>query len=129
MAKAGGNSSKFGRNRIKCERYKAAGRREKNKARKAAKLAKRLSRFEDRFDNYDTSFTPDQNARIGNRCSFGTFKKRKARDHNRRVAAEGGLTLTQLHEIRQDHSVIADEALKRAATELGMDLSGVVANA
>ena len=38
-------SRKIGRNKIKCERYRAAGTREKNKARKAAKRKKILAKF------------------------------------------------------------------------------------
>ncbi len=34
---------KIGRNKVKCARYRAEGRREKNKARKAAKAARRAT--------------------------------------------------------------------------------------
>jgi len=38
-------SRKLGRNKVKCERYRAAGTREKNKARKAAKRKRILAKF------------------------------------------------------------------------------------
>lgn len=37
----GGGSKKYGRNRIKCARYRAMGRREANKRRRAAKRARK----------------------------------------------------------------------------------------
>lgn len=41
-AKGSKKGRKIGRNKIKCERYRLEGRREKNKARKAAKKLKNL---------------------------------------------------------------------------------------
>ena len=38
-------SRKIGRNKIKCERYRAAGTREKNKARRMAKRKRILNKF------------------------------------------------------------------------------------
>ena len=40
----GKGSKKYGRNLIKCARYRAEGRREKNKARRQVKIAKFLAR-------------------------------------------------------------------------------------
>jgi hypothetical protein len=40
-----GGSKKHGRNKEKCARYRAEGRREKNKARRIAKEARRQERF------------------------------------------------------------------------------------
>lgn len=40
-AKGSKKGRKIGRNKVKCERYRLEGRREKNKARKAAKRLKR----------------------------------------------------------------------------------------
>jgi len=40
-AKASSKNRKWGRNRVKCARYRAEGRREKNKARKAARRIRR----------------------------------------------------------------------------------------
>jgi len=42
--KAGGSSRKLGRNKVKCQRYRAEGRRERNKASKAIRREKRLNR-------------------------------------------------------------------------------------
>jgi hypothetical protein len=39
--KGGKKNRKFGRNKKWCERYRAEGRREKNKAKKAARIARR----------------------------------------------------------------------------------------
>lgn len=38
----GNKNRKYGRNKVKCARYRAEGRREKNKARKARKRERRL---------------------------------------------------------------------------------------
>jgi len=43
MKKVGGGARKYGRNKDKCQRYKAGHRREKNKIRKWKKLIKNLS--------------------------------------------------------------------------------------
>lgn len=40
-----GGAKKIGRNEAKCKAYKAAGTREKNKARKARKEAKKTAKF------------------------------------------------------------------------------------
>lgn len=42
--KAGGKGKKIGRNVAKCSKYRAAGRREKNKARKQLKIQKELAK-------------------------------------------------------------------------------------
>jgi hypothetical protein len=42
--KGGKKNRKWGRNKVKCERYRREGRREKNKARKAARHEKRVLR-------------------------------------------------------------------------------------
>jgi hypothetical protein len=39
-----GGAKKYGRNRVKCQRYRAAGTREKNKARRIAKAARQKAR-------------------------------------------------------------------------------------
>jgi hypothetical protein len=47
IAKKGNKSNKnrkYGRNKVKCAAYKAAGRREKNKARKMAKRVRKLEK-------------------------------------------------------------------------------------
>ncbi len=44
QSKSGGNR-KFGRNRVKCERYRREGRRESNKARRAARRKRRRARW------------------------------------------------------------------------------------
>jgi hypothetical protein len=41
-AKGSKKGRKIGRNKVKCERYRLEGRREKNKARKAAKRSKKM---------------------------------------------------------------------------------------
>lgn len=41
VRKKGKKNRKFGRNTVKCARYRAEGRREKNKARRAAKLRRK----------------------------------------------------------------------------------------
>jgi hypothetical protein len=94
MAKHAG-SGKAGKNKQKCEAYKAAGRRETNKKRRLAKHEARLARFADRFANFD----PKNRGKQLHTCSEGTYKKRYAREFNRYAAANGGLTLTALHDM------------------------------
>ncbi len=43
--KKSGGSKKHGRSLVKCARYRAEGRREKNKARRKAKYGKRMARL------------------------------------------------------------------------------------
>ena len=46
----GGGSKKYGRNKVKCARYRAEGRREKNKARKQKRILKIAARKQRRKD-------------------------------------------------------------------------------
>jgi len=43
-------SKKFGRDKVKCAQYRAAGTREKNKARRKRKEVKRQARLKDRLN-------------------------------------------------------------------------------
>jgi len=43
-SKQGGMHRKLDRNKVKCERYRREGRREKNKARRQAKIERRLEK-------------------------------------------------------------------------------------
>ena len=43
-----GGTRKYGRNKIKCERYRREGRREKNKARRAAQRERKYARNRER---------------------------------------------------------------------------------
>ena len=45
-------SRKFGRDKVKCERYRREGRREKNKAKRIAKERRRQARFKARRTNH-----------------------------------------------------------------------------
>jgi|TARA_Y100000310_G_scaffold336105_1_gene419804 hypothetical protein len=40
MGKTGGGSKKYGRNKVKCERYRVEGRREKNQKRRIRRIEK-----------------------------------------------------------------------------------------
>jgi len=46
--RSSGGQRKHGRDKVKCARYKAEGRREKNKARRIAKEERRQERFRER---------------------------------------------------------------------------------
>lgn len=46
-----GGDKKHGRNRVKCARYRAEGRREKNKARRKAKYERKMARLRARRNN------------------------------------------------------------------------------
>lgn len=43
VRRGSGGKKKWGRNKAKCERYRAEGRREKNKARRIARAEKRIA--------------------------------------------------------------------------------------
>ena len=47
---SGKGTRKFGRNKLKCSRYRATGRREKNKARRQRKIQKELAKKQKRTE-------------------------------------------------------------------------------